>query len=58
MAGMRLPYFRTSFAERLRTDVDAAEAFETLDGDNNGVLTRTEARAAKRFFRTHQEDLR
>lgn len=58
MAGMRLPYFRMSFVERLRTDVDAAEAFQTLDRDDNGVLTRTEASAAKQFFRTRQEELR
>jgi hypothetical protein len=55
MAGMRLPYFTTSYAESMRPDVDVAAAFRTLDGDQNGVLTRTEARAAKQFFR---DDLR
>ena len=55
MAGIHLPYFKASFAERMRQDVDVAAAFAALDGDKNGVLTRTEARAAKRFFR---DDLR
>ena len=55
MAGMRLPYFTASFSKRMRQDIDAADAFETLDGDGNGLLTRKEARAAKQFFR---DDLR
>ena len=55
MAGMRLPYFTTSYAESMRQGVNVADAFRMLDGDRNGVLTRSEARAVKQFFR---DDLR
>lgn len=51
MAGIRLPYFAATFADRMRDDVDTTEVFETLDADKNGVLTRKETRAAKQFFK-------